>query len=258
MNIYEATLRKISVQNKYLDLYFKIMSHAVVRAPTKIVANSLLGYVEAHHVIPRSFKIDIVDEPDNLVYLTAKEHILAHKLLTKFSTGSNLTSALRAYHCMCFHDNGGRNNRSASLHQLSKAREAARIANSGPRGIRRVPHWSNFASLDEFEQYLRMCVEDDMSDSEIGRKFGISSVSIKNWRTKLNIPDRRRNLRNPDCLRDLYVNQLLSASEIGKIIGCTGTAVQHYLNRFNIPVRDASLRQRLKNLIPTQRQTSKY
>jgi len=41
----------------------------------------LKGYKENHHIIPRS--IGGSNEPENMVYLTAKEHYLAHHLLHK-------------------------------------------------------------------------------------------------------------------------------------------------------------------------------
>lgn len=41
----------------------------------------LEGYRELHHIIPRC--LGGTDEPNNLVYLTAKEHYVAHQLLVK-------------------------------------------------------------------------------------------------------------------------------------------------------------------------------
>ena len=41
------------------------------------------GYCERHHVIPRC--LGGSDEPNNLVYLTAREHYVAHVLLAKMS-----------------------------------------------------------------------------------------------------------------------------------------------------------------------------
>lgn len=43
-------------------------------------------YYENHHIDPKSNGGD--NEPDNLVLLTAREHFLAHYLLTKFTTGA--------------------------------------------------------------------------------------------------------------------------------------------------------------------------
>lgn len=43
------------------------------------------GYVEKHHVKPRSMGGD--DDVDNLVWLTAREHFVAHELLAKIHGG---------------------------------------------------------------------------------------------------------------------------------------------------------------------------
>lgn len=45
-----------------------------------------LGYTERHHVVPRS--MGGTDTPDNLVWLTAREHFVAHVLLAKMHGGS--------------------------------------------------------------------------------------------------------------------------------------------------------------------------
>lgn len=53
-----------------------------------------LGY-ELHHILPRS--LGGGDTNDNLVKLTYKEHILAHRLLCKFTTGVDRYKMLTAY-----------------------------------------------------------------------------------------------------------------------------------------------------------------
>lgn len=41
------------------------------------------GYVEEHHIVPRS--MGGTDDPDNLIWLTARDHYFAHRLLAKFA-----------------------------------------------------------------------------------------------------------------------------------------------------------------------------
>ena len=43
------------------------------------------GYTERHHILPQSWGGD--DSPENLVRLTAREHLIAHLLLFKMSSG---------------------------------------------------------------------------------------------------------------------------------------------------------------------------
>lgn len=45
------------------------------------------GYSEMHHIVPRS--LEGSDKNDNLVLLLAREHFIAHMLLTKMTSGSD-------------------------------------------------------------------------------------------------------------------------------------------------------------------------
>lgn len=247
MNNYIEKLGSISIQNKYFNWYRRIIERAVARARTKKEAKSLLGYCEGHHILPRGFRTGGSSDLANIVYLTSKEHILVHRLLCKFSTGNNLKSSLRAYHCMCFKTNGGQNQRSPTLFQLSVARTAAKIGNSGPRGINGPPTWSDCNTLAEFRLKLSQMVDQNMSDPMIANRFNVSITAVFNWRRKLNISNRRNCLRDKDWLYQKYAVEQLSSSEIAAIIGCTGTAVQQYLNRYSIPIRSGSERQNLRH-----------
>lgn len=53
------------------------------------------GYSERHHIVPKS--LGGSDEASNLVYLTAKEHFVAHMLLAKYA-GHKMVSAF-AFMC---------------------------------------------------------------------------------------------------------------------------------------------------------------
>lgn len=64
--------------NKYTLWYYKIISNATNR--------NLSGYVEKHHVIPKS--LGGTDDKFNIVSLTAREHFVCHRLLTKMTEGS--------------------------------------------------------------------------------------------------------------------------------------------------------------------------
>lgn len=45
------------------------------------------GYVERHHIRPKSLFPDLKDDPSNIVILTAREHFIAHLLLAKIYGG---------------------------------------------------------------------------------------------------------------------------------------------------------------------------
>ena len=50
------------------------------------------GYVERHHIYPRSMFPQLADDPKNLIPLTAREHFIAHWMLHK-AFGGKMTNA---------------------------------------------------------------------------------------------------------------------------------------------------------------------
>lgn len=67
------------LDNKYTKIYNDIVTRAQKRLIT--------GYVERHHIIPRS--LGGSNSKDNLVALTAREHFICHLLLRKMTNGIN-------------------------------------------------------------------------------------------------------------------------------------------------------------------------
>lgn len=65
--------------NKYYNTYLAICRRGQSRAPHA-------GYVERHHVIPRSFGGD--NSSENITVLTAKEHYIAHLCLYRCTEGN--------------------------------------------------------------------------------------------------------------------------------------------------------------------------
>lgn len=79
------------VNNKYTLWYLTFIE---LRKHRRISEST---YVEKHHILPRS--LGGGDEPSNLVTLTAREHFIAHLLLSKMFTGLSeikMALALRA------------------------------------------------------------------------------------------------------------------------------------------------------------------
>ena len=78
------------LHNKYTITYYNIIAQAQSRTTT--------GYTEKHHIIPRS--LGGSNDPDNLVVLTAREHLLCHLLLCKMTAGPARHKMVRAYALM--------------------------------------------------------------------------------------------------------------------------------------------------------------
>lgn len=77
-------------ENKYSQCYYNIINRAKSRV--------LEGYVETHHVIPKS--LGGTDTRENLVELTAREHYICHLLLPKMTSGVSYQKMLYAYTIM--------------------------------------------------------------------------------------------------------------------------------------------------------------
>ena len=78
------------IKNKYYNYYYSLINKS---------RNRLLEeYSEKHHIIPKS--IGGNDSVENLVSLTAREHFIAHLLLTKITFGENKSKMINAVFCM--------------------------------------------------------------------------------------------------------------------------------------------------------------
>ena len=84
------------------------------------LTNSYNGYVEVHHIVPRC--IGGSDDKSNLVALSAREHFLAHWLLSRIHSGNK--SLAYAWNMMCV-------GRIQSSHLYKYAREEVSKARTG-------------------------------------------------------------------------------------------------------------------------------
>lgn len=106
------------LDNKYTHWYFKIIKHAKLRDTTE--------YTEKHHIIPRSLGGD--ESNDNLVRLTAREHFICHRLLTKMVIGQAKYKMIEAV--AIFSNNTNRNlylnSRSVALIRMANAKASSK------------------------------------------------------------------------------------------------------------------------------------
>jgi hypothetical protein len=79
------------LENKYQDWYNSLISTARNRSSE--------GYTEKHHIIPKSMGGS--NDSDNLVKLTAREHFIAHVLLTKFTESTYKAKMITALWRFC-------------------------------------------------------------------------------------------------------------------------------------------------------------
>jgi len=77
--------------------YKKIYDELMLRSKDRVIEDNI--YTEKHHIIPKS--LGGSNDNDNLVVLTAREHFLAHYLLTKIIKGSSFYKMCFAFSNMC-------------------------------------------------------------------------------------------------------------------------------------------------------------
>ncbi len=82
----------VFTQNKYTNIYFKIVQQAQTR-------DIVHEYVEKHHILPRSMGGG--NEDSNIVAVTGREHFILHRLLVKMTTGHNQKKMIHAAWWMC-------------------------------------------------------------------------------------------------------------------------------------------------------------
>lgn len=75
---------------------YKFWHDAIIN---KALNRKIKGYSEKHHILPRS--LGGLNNKDNIVRLTAKEHFIVHMLLCKFTKGNAYYKMLYAFKSMC-------------------------------------------------------------------------------------------------------------------------------------------------------------
>jgi len=109
--------------------YKNLIIHALAREQNT-------GYVEKHHILPKSFKMGGEKDTNNIVVLTSREHFIAHLLLAKMSLSKDLNIKMR-YALASFMRKGSANKRILTARQFEQARlifiKVAKETRSGPR-----------------------------------------------------------------------------------------------------------------------------
>jgi hypothetical protein len=93
--LHELIKNSVRPNLHYLNRYVKFIDHCKLNSDTN-------GYVERHHIIPKSFYGSNLK--NNLIILTARQHFIAHLLLAK---GTNSPKMILALHKMVHSRNGG-------------------------------------------------------------------------------------------------------------------------------------------------------
>lgn len=113
----------IFVNNKYLQHYANLIVKCKNKNRKKLKKNNLeYIYYEAHHILPRS--LNGHNAKENVVLFTPREHLIAHWLLSKCTSGNAYYKMINALHYMFTGNNKGRNENKI---RLSRVYEKNRI-----------------------------------------------------------------------------------------------------------------------------------
>lgn len=128
----KRNLRAISIYvNSVINKYQRWYNELIERARNRVID----GYVETHHIIPKS--LGGTNDESNLVRLTAREHLIAHMLLTKMYTCQERYKMLNAAMILATYEGNKINSRVyhairiAFAQEQSKARKGKRPKASG-------------------------------------------------------------------------------------------------------------------------------
>jgi hypothetical protein len=83
------------INNKYSRWYYTIIEYRK--------NNPFNGYVERHHIIPKSLGGN--NKKENIVALTAREHFICHRLLVKMTSGRDKMKMSYAIRCLVNQEN---------------------------------------------------------------------------------------------------------------------------------------------------------
>lgn len=139
--------------SKYTFWYRNLMD----RARTRVLS----GYVERHHVIPKALGGN--DRTDNLVALTAKEHFVAHHLLTKMCVqDSHRLSMGSAFFLMHHHSTASRYYKSRTYELAKKLMAEHRMSFSGDKNpFYGRKHTDETRAKMKHKRIGRICRSDD-------------------------------------------------------------------------------------------------
>lgn len=154
----------------YKRIYDSLMEFAKLRKEPN-------GYSEKHHILPKSLGGN--DSKENIVKLTAKEHIFAHKLLIKFTSGEDRRKMQRAYFFM-FYSNNPR--RELNLSDQAYAREQCSISKRG------VPSSTKGMKLNISDEHRKRLAEIGLKNLENADNSGFVVCKTLDTKETVRVP----------------------------------------------------------------------
>ena len=158
------------LDNKYTKTYFKLIE--------KAKNNLFEGYTEKHHIIPKS--LGGSNDENNLVTLTARQHFIAHLLLTKMIDGQKKYKMYNAFSKMlCVSkDNKSRYLPSSKFYEYSKKLMSEYMLNDNPskrEDVRKKMSDNSWTKSDRSDEIKKI-----ISQKKLGKKLNLTEEQRKN------------------------------------------------------------------------------
>lgn len=236
--MYLNKIKEVSNVSKYTKCYIAICERAKQRisSNTKTKARKeatlKVGYVEAHHIFPRAMCSSIDEEKDfdNLVFLTFREHVICHLLLTKMLTGSDKHKMIYACNSFSFNlssmqrDEKSRiSSRTLELMRMVYSKERSRMS-SGENN----PNYGGKLQTEEVKAKMR---KPKLDSSKMGR-WERTPENIKN----MSDARKGKGLGDKNAMASAENRAKVGASKVGRKIAINQeTKERRYVFPNNIP-----------------------
>ena len=232
---------------------------------------SIKEYGENHHIVPKS--LGGLDNDNNIVRLTAREHFISHLLLSEIYERESFEwyKMNHAFQMMCLSSNKQLRYINSRIYELKKLdfKKTMSWSQSGERNSQFGVKKTNEVKLKiKTSISNRLGITDGLNDKQ-RKKNKSREEKIKYTFTNIFFNKQRRNkifeifnidisenfnenvLKVKNFLENSYIVDKKSTTMISKELDCDEETIRNYLKLFNIPLRGLS--ESIKNSYNTRK-----
>jgi hypothetical protein len=243
--------------------YKKIYSDLIDRRKKNPL--SVNEYGENHHIVPKS--LGGLDDNNNLVRLSAREHFISHLLLSEMyeKESHKWYKMNHAFQMMCSNSNSHLRYINSRIYELKKLdfKKTMSWSQSGEKNSQFGVKKSDEIKLKIKESISKRLGIIDGLNAKERKKIERQKEKIKYNFQKIFFNKQRRNKifqvfkidisedfdvkikEVKNFLEKLYITEKKSAVDISKVLNCDDETIRNYLKLFEIPMR--SLSESIKN-----------
>lgn len=182
---------------KYTRTYYRLMERARYRM--------LTGYTEGHHIIPKS--LGGTDELSNIAVLTAREHFIAHILLTKMTMGE------AKFKMFCAAIRVGANEKiNGQMYRKGNSRVYENMRNEHRLMMSERMKGNDFKKGKPDSEETRRRKSESMSKSEVQGRW----ERTPEYRAKLSSDRTGKNMGSDNVMASAENRAKVSASKVGR------------------------------------------